>query len=146
MDKLILDWEQEERKIEEEYKKKMEELKKKKKESQLVGNVLAKGILPVLVMHLVGESPSNGNEISTIIGTITNGKWIPSTGGIYPILKKMEKNGFMKSSWDDPDKRIKKIYSITEKGQEELKIQRKLLAESVQQTTDILQGILNAIK
>lgn len=146
MDKIILDWEQEEKKIEEEYKKKMEELKQKKKESQLVGNILAKGVLPVLVMHLVGENPSNGNEVATTIGSITGGKWLPSTGGIYPILKKMEKNGFMTSSWDDPEKRIKKIYTITEKGVEELKIQRKLLAESVQQTTDILQGILKAIQ
>ncbi|QNO13799.1 PadR family transcriptional regulator [Alkalicella caledoniensis] len=145
-DKIIVDWDLEEQRIEAEYKQKLEELKQKKKESQLVGNILAKGVLPVLVMHVVGNSPSNGNEISNIIGEITNGKWIPSTGGIYPILKKMEKSGYMASSWDDPEKRIKKTYSITQKGIEELQTQRKLLADSVQQTVDILEGILKDIK
>ncbi len=144
-DKVIIDWEQEEKRLEEEYKQKLEELKQKKKESQLVGNILAKGVLPVLVMHIVGKQPSNGNELSTLIGEITQGKWIPSTGGIYPILKKMEKSGFMESSWDDPEKRIKKIYTITEKGKIELKTQRNLLADSVQQTVDILNGILNSL-
>lgn len=145
-DKIIVDWDLEEQRIEAEYKRKLEELKQKKKESQLVGNILAKGVLPVLVMHVVGNSPSNGNEISNIIGEITNGKWIPSTGGIYPILKKMEKSGYMASSWDDPEKRVKKTYSITQKGIEELQTQRKLLADSVQQTVDILEGILKDVK
>ncbi|WP_353894124.1 PadR family transcriptional regulator [Proteinivorax hydrogeniformans] len=140
-DKVIIDWDKEEQKIEEEYKKKMNQLKQRKKESQMVGTILAKGVLPVLVMEVVSRSPKNGNEISVEVGEITAGKWVPSTGGIYPILKKMEKKGYMVSNWDDPDKRNKKNYEITETGLTELANQRNELLSSLKQTKLIFEGI-----
>ncbi|WP_350342718.1 PadR family transcriptional regulator [Proteinivorax tanatarense] len=145
-DKIIVDWEKEEQKIEEEYKKKINQLKQRKKESQMVGNILAKGVLPVLVLEIVSREPKNGNEISVTIGEITEGKWIPSTGGIYPILKKMEKKGFMDAKWDDPDKRNKKMYSITDSGFNELYNQREQLLSSLSQTKLIFEGIENYIQ
>ena len=44
-------------------------------------------------------------------------------GTLYPILYKLEEDGFVVSEWEIPhDKmRAKKYYSITKKGKEELK-------------------------
>ena len=38
--------------------------------------------------------------------------WTPSTGGIYPFLKKFEKEGLVIGKWDDPKKKFQKIYSL----------------------------------
>lgn len=142
MEKKKINWEEEEKKLQEEYKRKLEVLRKKKQESEMMSKVFTKGMLPILVMSMVYQEPCNGNEISTKIAELTGGLWQPSTGGIYPILKKMEKQGFMVSSWDDPDKKLKRIYKITEEGKEEFHIQNKMMKESVEDTVYVMQCIL----
>lgn len=44
-------------------------------------------------------------------------------GTLYPILYKLEEDGFVVSEWEIPHykMRAKKYYSITQKGKEELK-------------------------
>ena len=81
----------EEKRLHDEYKQKLAELKKVQKEKEAVGQVFTKGLLPIYVLHILKSGPTNGNEISTKISERTNGLWSPSTGGIYPLLKKLEK-------------------------------------------------------
>ena len=83
----IEDIKEEEKRLQEEYKQKLAELKKIQKEKESVGQVFTKGLLPIYVLHILSISPSNGNDISTKIGERTSGLWVPSTGGIYPLLK-----------------------------------------------------------
>lgn len=84
----INDIKNEEKRLYEEYKSKVSQLKKVKKEKEAVGQVFTKGLLPIYVLYILSLNPTNGNEISNQIGIRTNNRWIPSTGGIYPILKK----------------------------------------------------------
>ena len=107
---ITKEYEEEEKKLYEEYKQKVAQLKKMKKEKDAVGQVFTKGLLPVYILYILSNSPSNGNDISHQIGNNTNGLWIPSTGGIYPILKKFEKEGLVIGEWDDPHKKFQKIY------------------------------------
>ena len=86
----------EEKRLYDEYKAKLAELKKVQKEKEAVGQVFTKGLLPIYVLHILKSGPTNGNEISTKVSERTNGLWTPSTGGIYPLLKKLEKEGQMK--------------------------------------------------
>lgn len=145
-DKVVVDWDEEQKKIEEEYKKKLADLKKMRQENEIVDKVLTRGILSTLVLTIIEDEPSNGNEISTKVSEITEGAWQPSTGGIYPILKKHEKAGYIKGEWDDPEKRVKRIYTITEKGKEEVEIQKSLLATSLRRTVDMLNDILKILQ
>lgn len=145
-DKVVIDWDEEQKKIEEEYKKKLADLKKMRQENEIVDKVLTRGILSTLVLAIIEDEPSNGNEISTKVSEITGGAWQPSTGGIYPILKKHEKAGYIKGEWDDPEKRTKKIHTITEKGKEEVKMQKSLLATSLRKTVDMLNDILKVLQ
>lgn len=119
-DLLIADWEAEERKLHEEYRRRLDELKASRETSEIVGQVLTRGLLPLYVLHMLGGGPRNGNEICTEIGNRTDGGWQPSTGGIYPLLRRFEKQGLVEGHWEDPDKRTQRLYKLTAKGAEEL--------------------------
>jgi DNA-binding PadR family transcriptional regulator len=144
--KVVIDWEAEQKKIEEEYKKKLAELRKLKQDNEMVDKILTRGILPVLVLGIIDKEPANGNEISTRINDITEGAWQPSTGGIYPILKRFERDGYITGKWDDPDKRIKKIYTITEEGEEELKTQKTGLIDNLNKTVEVFNNIIKSLE
>lgn len=144
--KIVIDWDEEQKKIEEEYKKKLAELKKMRQDNELVDNILTRGILPILVLNVIRCEPSNGNEISTKIAEITHGAWQPSTGGIYPILKRFERQGFISGKWDDPDKRKKKVYTVTDEGAAELNSQRYALRNSLNKTVGVFNDILKSLE
>lgn len=131
----------EEKRLYEEYKLKLSELKKVQKEKEAVGQVFTKGLLPVYVLYILSLGPTNGNDISHKIGEKTNGLWVPSTGGIYPILKKNEKEGFIKGKWDNPEKRFQKIYTLTTEGAVELESKKFLLQNKIEEALKVFKLI-----
>lgn len=147
MDEFILhlssieDIKEEEKRLHQEYKEKLSELKKIQKEKESVGQVFTKGLLPIYVLHILSINPSNGNDIATKIGQRTNGLWIPSTGGIYPILKKLEKEEFIIGEWDDPKKKFQKIYSLTPKGIKEYESRKHLLKSRIEEALKVFKLI-----
>lgn len=129
----------------EEYKKKLAELKKIETEKEAVGQVFTKGLLPLYVLYILSLGPTNGNDISRKIGEKTNGLWIPSTGGIYPILKKLEKNNFITGEWDNPKKRIQKIYTLTESGLSEYEKKKELLKKKIEEALEVFKIVYDDI-
>lgn len=138
MDKWILE---EQKRLYKEYKEKLAELKKVENEKKAVGQVFTKGLLPVYVLYILSKEPTNGNDISRKIGENTNGLWIPSTGGIYPILKTFEKDGLITGSWNDENKKIQKIYSLTDNGRLELENKKCLLKQKIQESLQVFKKI-----
>ncbi|MBV1822152.1 PadR family transcriptional regulator, partial [Bacteroidales bacterium MSK.15.36] len=67
----------------------------------------------------------------------TNGLWIPSTGGIYPLLKKFEKENLVVGKWDDKNNKMQKIYTITEKGKEALEEKKYLLKQNIEEALKV---------
>lgn len=130
---------EEEKRLYEEYKRKLLELKKVKKENEAVGQVFTKGLLPIYVLYVLSLGATNGNDISHKIGERTKGRWIPSTGGIYPILKKLEKEKMVIGKWDDSKKKIQKIYTITELGTEELEKRKELLKGKIEEALEVFK-------
>ncbi|WP_446899128.1 PadR family transcriptional regulator [Clostridium sp. LBM24168] len=122
-----------------EYKKKLEDLKKVKKEREAVGQVFTKGLLPLYVLYILSLGPSSGSDISHKIGNRTTGKWIPSTGGIYPLLKKLEKNKMVEGRWDDSNRKIQKMYSLTDAGKKELEHKKNLLKNKIEEAFDVFK-------
>lgn len=135
----------EEKRLYEEYKKKVSELKKVKKEKDAVGQVFTKGLLPLYVLHILNFGPTTGNYISHDIGERTNGKWVPSTGGIYPLLKSLEKDGLVVGNWDDPKKKFRKIYSLTPEGKKEYLRKKALLKPKIEEALEVFKIIYNDI-
>jgi DNA-binding PadR family transcriptional regulator len=137
----IQDIKDEEKRINEEYKRKLSELKKIKKEKESVGQVFTKGLLPIYILYILTLGPTNGNEISSKIGERTNGLWIPSTGGIYPLLKRFEKEGLILGEWDDPKKKFQKIYKLTSKGNLEYQSRKSLLQPKIEESLMVFKFI-----
>lgn len=138
-----MDIKAEEEKLYQEYKKKLAELKKVQKETNAVGQIFTKGLLPIYLLYILSLGPTNGNDIAKQIGKKTKGLWIPSTGGIYPLLKKLEKQGFVVGSWDDPDKKFQKIYTLTDEGFEEFKSKKELLRPKIQEALRVFTIVYN---
>lgn len=131
----------EEKRLYEEYKKKLAELKKVQKEKEAVGQVFTKGLLPIYVLYILSLGATNGNDISHKIGERTGGLWVPSTGGIYPLLAKLEKEKLVTGQWDDQKKKIQKIYSLTEEGLLELENKKLLLRHKIEEALDVFKII-----
>lgn len=131
----------EQKKLYAEYKKKLTELKKVEKENKVVGQVFTKGLLPIYILFILSLGPTNGNEISHKIGQQTNGLWVPSTGGIYPLLSKLEKNGLVVGVWSNPEKRVQKIYTITDLGIKEFEQKKILLKAKIEEAMQVFKII-----
>jgi DNA-binding PadR family transcriptional regulator len=85
-----------------------ETAKKWLKESQ-------KGYMRIALLILLSEKPCHGYEMMKEVEDRTTGFWKPTAGGVYPILQSLEKAGYIKGEWG-PQKRKRKIYSLTESG------------------------------
>lgn len=92
-------------------------------------------IVKLLILKLLIEKSCYGNEIIDKIEQLINYKWKPSPGMIYPLLRSMEEDLLIKGWWDEPDKKTKRHYMITDTGikhYERLKyINKPLLEESL---------------
>jgi DNA-binding PadR family transcriptional regulator len=75
-----------------------------------------KGYIRVAVLILLNNKPSHGYEIMKEIKDKTRGFYKPTPGGVYPILRDLEKTGYIKGEWHRQNNRNIKTYRITEKG------------------------------
>lgn len=133
----------EEKRLYEEYKNKLSALKKKTQDKNSSIQIFTKGLLPIYVMYILSLGPTNGNGLSHKISDNTHGKWTPSTGGIYPLLKRMESDELIVGEWDNPDVKFQKIYKLTEKGIREFQNKKKLLKPKIEDSLDVFKIIYN---
>lgn len=75
-------------------------------------DIMATGILKMIMLHIMKDGEASGYDIIKKVEAITGKK--PSTGSIYPILKKMEREGWISGRAEDG----KTYYSLTDIGQE----------------------------
>jgi DNA-binding PadR family transcriptional regulator len=80
-----------------------------------------KGYIRVAILILLNRKPSHGYEIMKEIRDKTRGYWKPTAGGVYPILRNLEKDNYIKGEWQTQNNRNIKIYKITPVGQQILK-------------------------
>jgi len=64
-----------------------------------------KGIMALYILRILERGPAHGNKMAEEIKHL-----------LYPLLRKMEERGYVEGGWDHPEKRSKRIYSITEAG------------------------------
>jgi len=76
-----------------------------------------KGYIRIGVLILLSKKPSHGYEIMKEINSRTKGFWQPTAGGVYPILRDLEKSGYIEGEWQTQKNRKVKVYKITESGE-----------------------------
>lgn len=79
-----------------------------------VDKKLTKGLLDLIVLELLETKPIHGYGIIQKIRKKFGIYFGPST--IYPFLKTLEDNGYIKSQWDTNFDRPRKVFSITHQG------------------------------
>ena len=80
-----------------------------------------KGYIRMGVLILLNKKPSHGYEIMKEINSRTKGFWQPTAGGVYPILRDLEKSGYIKGHWETQKNRRLKVYKITQSGEQILR-------------------------
>ena len=78
-----------------------------------VGGV-PRGLLRFLVLNMLVKKPMSGVEIVEVITKETGGRWIPSSGSVYPLLAWLHDKGF---TTELPSEETgTKRYALTAKG------------------------------
>jgi len=74
-----------------------------------------------IILSILQNGEIYGYEIMQRIKDLSEGKLIWKEGSLYPVLKKLEKSGYIKSYWNVKDfDRPRKYYKLLEKGKETL--------------------------
>ncbi|MBN1245436.1 PadR family transcriptional regulator [Candidatus Bathyarchaeota archaeon] len=73
-----------------------------------------RGLLRFLVLNMLSKKPMSGVEIVEVIEKETGGRWIPSSGSVYPLLAWLHDKGFT-NEMPSEETGIKR-YALTAKG------------------------------
>lgn len=102
-------------------------------------------LVKLLILNLLNMKHYYGNELIETIGQIFNYKWEPSPGMIYPLLRDLEENGYIKGWWTEPDKKTKRYYKITDEGIEHFKIIKKNYKTTLIDSLVMVENILKEV-
>ena len=83
------------------------------------GELRRRAILPLLVLHLIAETPSYGNQLIERIGAMTAGVLSVNPNTMYPLLRQLEGRGLIEGQWEHPERRSRRYYSLTDEGRSE---------------------------
>jgi PadR family transcriptional regulator PadR len=82
----------------------------------LVAGLRKAGLLRLLVLHLLGQGPSYGNQLMERVGELTNGLVGVNPNTMYPLLRALEAEGLVAGEWEHPERRSRRFYRLTEDG------------------------------
>jgi DNA-binding PadR family transcriptional regulator len=106
-----------------------------------VSPVFRHGRLRLYLLKLLDESPRHGYEVIRLLQDRFMGVYAPSPGTIYPRLARLEEDGLV--THEDVDG--KKVYSITDKGREEIRSRLADLADLEDELTESLRDVAREI-
>ena len=84
-------------------------------------NELFKGTLQTIILKLLSENDKMyGYEITQKVKLITQGELMLKEGALYPALHKLEAEGFLETSTEVVENRVRKYYSLSSDGKKEV--------------------------
>ncbi|MGD8816278.1 MAG: helix-turn-helix transcriptional regulator [Acidobacteriota bacterium] len=90
-----------------------------------VGKDLVAASATPLVLAILSEGESYGYAILKRVDELSGGELQWTDGMLYPVLHRLERNGFVEASWGRSETgRRRKYYRLTDRGSEELDRQR----------------------
>jgi transcriptional regulator len=85
----------------------------------MIGEAL-KGHLDLLLLAILENGPAHGYVIIEQLRERSQGTFDLPEGTVYPALHRLEEDGLLSSAWSENAGRRRRIYSLTEKGQQVL--------------------------
>ncbi len=83
------------------------------------GELRRREVLPLLVLHLIAQGPSYGNQLMERIAGMTEGVLSVNPNTMYPLLRRLEERGLIEGQWEHPERRTRRFYSLTADGRAE---------------------------
>jgi PadR family transcriptional regulator, regulatory protein PadR len=80
------------------------------------GGLRRREVLPLLVLHLISQGPSYGNQLMERIAAMTEGVLSVNPNTMYPLLRQLEERGLIRGEWEHPERRTRRYYSLTNDG------------------------------
>jgi DNA-binding PadR family transcriptional regulator len=108
---------------------------------RFVSPVFRHGRLRLYLLKLLDEAPRHGYEVIRLLQDRFMGVYAPSPGTIYPRLARLEEDGLVTHEEVDG----KKVYSITDKGREEIRARLGDLADLEDELTESLRDVAREI-
>jgi PadR family transcriptional regulator PadR len=91
-----------------------------------IGKDLVAASATPLVLSILSEGESYGYAIIKRVDELSGGEWQWTDGMLYPVLHRLERNGYVEATWGKADSgRRRKYYRITDLGSEELVNQKR---------------------
>lgn len=91
-----------------------------------VGKDLVAASATPLILAILSEGESYGYAILQRVAELSGGELQWTDGMLYPLLHRLERNGFVKATWGESETgRRRKYYRLTDRGDEELASQRR---------------------
>jgi DNA-binding PadR family transcriptional regulator len=81
------------------------------------GELRRREVLPLLVLHLIAQGPSYGNQLIERIAGMTEGVLSVNPNTMYPLLRRLEDEGLIEGQWEHPERRSRRFYSLTAPGE-----------------------------
>lgn len=83
---------------------------------------LVRSSTDLLILALLRDRPMYGYEILVTLSDRGNGEFQFKQGTLYPLLYRLEREGWIRAKWETPPKgKKRKVYSLTAEGK---KVQR----------------------
>ena len=108
----------------------------------LIGDLRRAGLLPLLVLHFVGESPTYGNQLMDRIAELTRGALAVNPNTMYPLLRSLEARGLICGEWEHPERRSRRFYRCTPEG----RLERANLAAELGPRLDRIAASIESIR
>lgn len=118
---------------------------KGERQRQFPTTISTTSFVKLYIMHLLTEKNYYGNRIKDEIERRMGGKWTPSPGMIYPLLRQLEEEGYVESWWEEPNKRSIRRYKITDSGIKHYEIIKLQNKSSFDDSLSIINNILKDI-
>ena len=91
----------------------------KRPQDPFTGELRRREVLPLLVLHLIAQGPSYGNQLMERIAGMTAGVLSVNPNTMYPLLRQLESRGLIAGEWEHPERRTRRYYSLTDDGRAE---------------------------
>lgn len=104
----------------------------------LLGELRKAGLLPLLVLHLLSDGPSYGNQLMERVSALTGGLLVVNPNTMYPLLRALEAQGLVAGEWEHPERRSRRFYRLSEAGDAE---RRRLLSDLSPRLDAVATGI-----
>jgi PadR family transcriptional regulator PadR len=94
----------------------------------------------LLILRILYETQIHGYALIEKINSYQSGRRPIQPGSLYTILRRMEKDGLLESTWDDKNSRLnRRVYKLTESGVNRLREGRIMVSNQLNILHDLEQ-------